>query len=322
MKKYVKYIIIVCIAFFIGCDDIIEDDITDDSIALQAPLDRTEIIGNSVQFRWNGIEGADEYRIQINNKRTNTIILDILVGTTLFDYTTNPGSYTWRVRGENFAYQTAYSFNSEFTMVASTNLEDQKVALDAPINNEYTNDPEITFSWNPISTATFYKIKISKVEGTTETVVFDNNDDNISDASFTIGSSVITEDSQYKWEILAGNDESVTAYSTPRNFFIDTQDPPAPVLEMPASGNTAAIDDEVTFTWGYTDTGEVTSGITSTIQIATDQDFNDVIDTGSNAATEYVYTFITADTYFWRVIGKDDAGNTGAYSEVSQIIIN
>jgi len=319
MRRYVSWTVIGCLAAFIGCDDVIEDDITDDVITTVAPLDNAEINGNTVQFRWNGIEGANEYRLQVNNQATNAIILDSVVDTSIFDYTMDPGNYQWRVRGENFAYTTPYSFDSRFSVVASTNLEGQTVTLDNPTNNEYLNDSEITFTWEAISTATFYKIKISKVEENTETEIYDNNDNKINGISITIGNSVITEDGEYKWEIQAGNDTSETDYFS-GTFFIDTQEPPKPTLTAPTTGETADAGEEITFTWTFEDTGVVQSGITGTIQISENENFNEVLNTVSNVS-EYKFTFDNPGTYFWRVRGKDDAGTTGDYSDPFQIII-
>ncbi|MBQ4821397.1 hypothetical protein [Aquimarina sp. MMG016] len=325
MKKYASYILLLLMSTicFQGCDDVIEDDITNDLVTAVAPLDMAEIEGNTVQFRWNGIEGADEYRIQINNQETNAIILDSLVIKSVFDYAMNPGSYQWRVRGENFAYVTAYTFDSRFTVAASTDLSNQTVTLTSPANGIFTNNSALTFTWDPISTATFYKIKISKIDGSTETLVFDNDGNNIIGTSITIGNSVISEDGEYKWEIQAGNDSSTSEFF-PRTFSLDTQAPPTPTLTEPTTGQTASVDEEISFKWTFADTGVIQSGITSTIQIATDQTFNDVIETNSNplAIDEYTFTFTTAGTYFWRVRGIDDAGNTGDFSDASQIIIN
>lgn len=321
MRKYVSCVIALSIGLLISCDDIIEDDITNDLVTTVAPQDMAQIEGNSVQFRWDPIDGADEYRIQINNQASNSIILDSLVNTSVFDYTMNPGSYEWRVRGENFAYQTAYSFSAAFSVVASADLTDQTVTLSSPNNGVFLNDTGITFSWEAISTATFYKIRIFRIDGATETEIFNNNNENIIGTSITIGNSVITEDALYRWEISAGNGSSATTYF-PRTFSVDTQDPPKPTLTEPISGGTISTGEEVSFKWIFTDTGTIQSGVTYTLQIATDQDFNDVIQSASEDVEEYSFTFNTADTYFWRVRGVDDAGNVGDYSDSSQIIVN
>ncbi|MFD2561881.1 hypothetical protein [Aquimarina rubra] len=320
MRKYVRYITIVCISFFIGCDDIIEDDITNDLITTVAPQDMTQIEGNSVQFRWNPIDGADEYRIQINNVALNSIILDSLVNTSVFNYAMNPGEYQWRVRGENFAYQTAYSFNAAFSVISSTDLSGQTVLLNNPLNNLYTNDVAITFSWQGISTATFYKFQILKVEGTTETVVFE--DENVVDTSITIGNTTITEDAEYIWQVSAENDTSFTDYFR-RTFFIDTENPSAPNLVTPTVGQNFTTSQEVSFTWNFdNDTGVIQSGITGTIQIASDENFSNVVLSDSNAAGSFSNTFDTAGTYYWRVRGLDEAGNTGDYNSTGQFNVN
>ncbi|MDY8138474.1 hypothetical protein [Aquimarina sp. 2201CG5-10] len=320
MKKYARYIVLLSIISFQGCDDIIEDDITSDLVTIVAPLEGTQIEGNSVQFRWNSIDGADDYRIQINNESTNTIILDSLVNSPVFNFAINPGSYKWRVRGENFAYQTAYSFDSGFSVVSSEDLSGQTVLLNSPLNNIYTNDVALTFSWQGIDTATFYKFQILKVESSTETVVFE--DTNVIDTSITIGNTTITEDGEYIWQVSAENDTSFTDYFG-RVLFVDTQNPPAPNLVSPNPGQNFTTSQEVNFTWNFdNDTGTVQSGITGTIQIASDENFSNVILTDSNATGSFSNTFDTAGMYYWRVRGEDEAGNVGEYNSTGQININ
>ncbi|SEK30194.1 hypothetical protein SAMN04487910_0199 [Aquimarina amphilecti] len=320
MRKYVKYITIAYIGFFIGCDDIIEDDITNDIVTTVAPQDMTQIEGNSVQFRWNQIDGADEYRIQINNQSSNAIILDSLVNTTLFNYAMNPGTYQWRVRGENFAYDTAYSFNSSFSVISSIDLSGQTVLLNSPLNNLYTNDVAITFSWEGISTATFYKFQILRVDGSEETVIFE--DQNVVDTSITIGNTIITEDAEYIWQVSAENDTSFTDYFR-RTFFIDTQNPVSPSLITPAVGQNFTTSQEVNFTWNFNnDTGTIQSGIIGTIQIASDENFSNIVLSESNATGNFINTFDTTGAYYWRVRGVDEAGNTGDYNASGQFNVN
>lgn len=324
MKKYTRYIYVLCLMVVVmACDDIIEDNISDDLITSIAPVANEKIESNVVQFVWNGIEGADDYRIQVNDRENNRLILDSLVSTTVFEYIMTPGVYQWRVRGENFAYETAYSFSTIFEVATSDNLQNQEVQLLEPTSGTFLNSTNVTLSWGKLLTATEYKFRILKIEGTNETNIFDNNDTGVSGSSFTLPNSVITEDAQYKWEVKAINDTSETVYFSDF-FYIDTQEPPVAQLQSPEAGATVSANQEITFKWNYEDTGNVMSGITSDIQIATDDSFNDVIHTNANdIGTEtYSYTFTTAGTYFWRVRGKDDAGNIQDFGEGNQIIIN
>ena len=321
MKKYVNSITYIAIlSTFLGCEDIIEDDITDDLITVIAPLNDAEIEGNSVQFRWNQVDGADEYRIQIANETNNRIIIDSLVQSSVFDLTINPGNYKWRVRGENFAYQTSYSFDSSFKVFSSTDLSQQVVELNTPVNNFYSNTYAMTFIWQGIQTATFYKFQILKVDNSNETVVFE--DTNVLDTSITLGQTNLTEDAEYIWQVSAENETSFTDYFR-RRFFIDTQNPPAPNLISPTNGQVFNINQNITFSWNFNnDTGNIQSGISSTIEVASDENFGNILFSESLVDQTIDLTINTAGSYFWRVKGNDGAGNEGQFNSSGRFTVN
>jgi hypothetical protein len=65
----------------------------------------------------------------------------------------------------------------------------------------------------------------------------------------------------------------------------------------------------VNYSWTLPSQGSNQSPIQSKIEIATDTGFSNLIDTFIySPATTYSKT-MTAGTYYWRVIVKDDAGN-------------
>ncbi len=322
MKKYIKYItsISFAIGLIISCDDIVEENISDDSIVPIAPLNRTEHQVDSIQFRWNSIEGADEYRLQVNNEATTAIILDTLVVNTIFDYKINPGTYSWRVRAENFAYVSPYSFSNQFVITSSDDLSEQKVNLVSPSNNQQLNDvSQLIFTWDELSIATAYNIRISEVTTSGETVVFDNDGKAINENSITITDTELASDGEYKWAVQAINDDSSTIFFS-RTFFVDTQKPVVPSLLEPITDQTVDKEQPILFKWSFT--SEDMEMISSTIQIAKDEGFTDVEDTISDVPTEVEYIFEAAGTFFWRVRGIDIAGNVGEYSEPRQVIVN
>ena len=110
----------------VGCDDVLEEDITDDNITITAPLNETTVVSNAVTFQWNSNSGSEDYRVQVNDA-SNVMVVDSLVPANSFTYPLSPGVYSWRVRGENFAYQTAYTFPVSFTMEASEDMTNQTV---------------------------------------------------------------------------------------------------------------------------------------------------------------------------------------------------
>ena len=102
MKTINKLLLAVILVITYSCDDIIEEDITDNNIIVQYPLNEQEIESNVVNFQWEELKGADDYRIQIYATGQN-VMVDTLVNKANFTYNLNPGKYQWRVRGENFA---------------------------------------------------------------------------------------------------------------------------------------------------------------------------------------------------------------------------
>ena len=108
--------LLMIMVFFMGCDDIFEENISDDVLTVISPKDNAIINSNSVTFMWNILDGADEYNIQVSEQSTSAIILDSLVTGNIFSIQMESGTYHWRVRGENFAYMTSYSFPESFSI--------------------------------------------------------------------------------------------------------------------------------------------------------------------------------------------------------------
>lgn len=318
MKRYLSYSIFVALTFFQSCDDVLEEDITDSQITIIAPVNEAMIEGNLVQFRWNVLEGADEYRLQIT-RENQILVLDSLVANTILNYQMNQGEYQWRIRGENFAYVTPYTFSSDFVVAESLDLTGQTVTLQSPLNNKYFNDPTISFSWQGISTADSYIFQILKKEGVNETLIFE--DDNVIETSVTIDNLIITDDAEYIWQVSAKNATSSTSFFR-NTFFLDRIVPPAPNLLTPTSGQTFTTSQEVSFTWSFTDSGTVQSNISGTIEIASDENFATIILTNTNVDGQFKNTFSTVGTFYWRVKGEDEAGNVGDYTSTGTFKVN
>jgi len=328
MKKYVNKlmmgIVVVGLAMIIiRCDDILEEDISNESVNLIHPKSNDTINGNAVQFRWDYVQGAEDYRIEVKNIESNTIILDSLVQEAIFDFTIDPGSYSWSVRGENFAYATPFAQDEEFSVITSSDLTRQTVKLLTPANESFLKEKNIELSWERVSEATFYDIKISEVvDNKVGDVVFDNKGENIVGTSINLTNNDLPKDGRYQWEIKAGNESSNSDFFVSR-FSIDTQKPPAPALLEPTVGQTIALSTSVVFKWEFTDTGDFQSDIVASIQIASDSEFNNVVHSaGPITETEYSFMFSEVGTYFWRIKLEDKAKNSGDFSAANQVIIN
>ena len=291
----------------ISCEDIIEEDITDDNITVQSPLDGSVIASNSVMFQWNSLGGAEDYRIQIIDD-SNVIILDSLIMSTSFNYPMNPGDYSWRVRGENFAYQTAYSFSNYFNVVSSDDLSSQSIFLITPTNNIYVNySTGILTTWTGITTADSYTFELEQdVSGSITTLY---QEIGLTSTSHTIDSNFLTTDAVYTWKVKALNviTSTETLFSS-RTISLDTQVPNIPTLSLPIDN--ATMTGLINFTWNTgLDTGLVQSPVTSTLEIASDVAFTTIVQAYQIGGNSQSHDFAVVGDYYWRVKNIDQATN-------------
>lgn len=314
----------LCFTFIIlitiySCEDIIEEDITNDNVTALYPLNNAQIESNVVNFLWKELDGADDYRLQVYSENQN-IMLDTLVSTTNFTYELNPGTYQWRIRGENFAYETPYSFPVSFTLIATEDLTNQQVVLLYPGLGAYTKLYSPTFSWNNVNNANHYGFQLIDM---TNGGALIHEVASISGTSYPLPTGVITQDGQYMWKVKAVNteNETETQYST-RNFYVDTTAPNITVNTVPANNAELPVNTETEFSWTVSsDNGPVTSSISYSIQIAQDQNFSTIINTGTTLNSTYQFTFNVTGNYYWRVKAIDQVGNESSYSPPYKITI-
>lgn len=310
MKKINRYLLIVIVVAFYSCDDVFEDDISDDIIQIVSPLEQDIIQGNTVLFSWQNLDGADDYNIQVIND-FQQVEIDSTVSSTSLSLVLNSGDYQWRIRGKNFAYETQFNFPVNFSVETSENLDNQSVVLLTPSSDLFTNDPENIFTWTGISSADSYDFDLVKhLNGGQETVLQISD---ITETSFSPDAAIFDVDAEYIWNVRALNDTSETPFSS-RSLFIDREVPNLPTLNSPLD-NEISNEFTVTFNWSNgTDTGNVQSEITNTIEIASDIDFNSIIYTTATTNNSSQYTFGAAGIYYWRIKAIDAATNESDFS--------
>lgn len=319
MRKNIKYIFAIALGvMFYSCSDVFEEDISDDIITIIKPQDGDVIEGNTIQFLWNTINGADNYNIQVYN--SNFLLIDSTVTSPPFHFTLNTGIYEWRIKGENFAYQTQYTIPASFEMITSEDLTNQLVVLNSPTDNVYTNNPSIIFTWSALESATNYTFELVKVTTTGNITIFLQEE--ILTTSITIDNTIISEDAEYIWKVKAVNESSETTFSS-RTSFIDTVAPSTPTLLTPEFEEEFVVGEEVLFSWNFgEDGGVINSPISSVYDISSDDGFVTIIESGNLTITNFNFIFNNSGTYYWRVRGEDEAGNIGAYNLNGKLIIN
>lgn len=304
---------------FISCDDILEEDISNDIVQTTYPFEGAVIESNVVTFQWNELDGADDYRVQIYDL-DQIKVYDTLVSTVNVSLPMDEGEYQWRVRGENSAYESTYSFPVYFEVNESFDLTNQQVILSSPVTNFVTNSTTFTLAWDELSVADYYKLEIIN-NSTGGTIVYQQ--DNITTTSITLNNTIISQDGSYTWKVKAFNSTSETSTYSSRNFSIDTVNPNQPQNSLPANNSTQTVNQTVNFSWTIpADSGTIQSTISYVIEIASDSAFTNILQSSNVSGTTFSQSFTATGTYYWRVTAKDAAGNIGTPSSYFTFTVN
>jgi len=312
MGNKIKFLTLLLFICCISCDDILEEDLTEDLVTTVSPTEGSTIVNNIVNFSWESLDGADDYRLQvIDPSQNNTIVLDSLVSGTSFEYPLDPGAYQWRIRGENFAYQTAYSFPVLFSVEASSDLTNQTLILNTPSDNLYTNTTNLLFTWSGLQYADTYTFELIKNLNGQTTIVQELG---ITGTNYSVNTAVFDVDAEYIWKVKAVNSTSETGY-TSRSMYLDRQAPNQPSLVSPTNDE-IITGTTVDFNWTVgQDSGNVQSEVSSILEIAQDANFNTIIESFTiiNGNSQQV-NLISLGNYYWRVKTEDTAENSSSYS--------
>jgi hypothetical protein len=317
MKTINKFILISLAILTYSCEDILEEDITNDIVQIISPAKDTKIESNVVSFKWNSLKGADKYRVQVFTT-DQVLVLDSLTAKANLTLPLNAGNYLWRVRGENYAYQSTYSFPSGFSTIIPDDLTNQQVILTSPDNDKFVKFVNVTLNWEKLNKATSYSAKV--INTATGEEVFTKND--LTDNSVKLDKPTLA-DGNYEWRIKAKNTDSETKQYSARRFNIDTTPPNQPKNNLPADNSTQTVSTAVTYTWSIpADVGLAKSPISYVIEFASDVTFNSIVQTINSNTTTLQYTSTTTGIYYWRVRAIDGAGNIGTNSTGYKFIVN
>ncbi len=211
-----KLVLICSLIFsFAACSDIVRvEDISDETVNILAPSNNAILNSTDVTFNWQTVEEADEYRIQIadsNFTEALQIVTDSTVTTTSFFIALNGGSYEWRVKALNSAYETAYTIQSfSILETEAVDISNESVVLLAPADAVVFNTTDtINFSWESVLNAENYIIQIATPNFDNATEIIEN--ETVVNTSFSISN---LEANSYEWRVKALNSAYETGYTT------------------------------------------------------------------------------------------------------------
>ncbi|MBA3971455.1 MAG: hypothetical protein H0X46_04815 [Bacteroidetes bacterium] len=310
--------IICCISLLVlyiglySCRDFIEVELSGKSVVILAPTNNTQSPSYSQLFKWEELEGAESYQLQIVKPSFATIqqfVVDTNTTATQFSYTLQPGSYQWRIRGMNNSSHSEYvTYN--LIIDSTLDLSSSVVLLISPNDNLNSNVMTRIFSWDDMPFADNYILQISGPVSTLEST------------TATSASHAFTLEGTYLWKVYAQNSYSNSGYTT-RTIIIDATAPAMPVPVFPLLDTITA--NPIPLQWN-TSFGADSSHIL--ISTANDSLFSSaplkdttILKTGTSMTYNF-YSAAIGAKYFWKVQDVDLAGNKSAYFARRRIIRN
>jgi hypothetical protein len=315
MNRKVKYnlLFLITTMLFCSCEDFIEPDIEHEVIHLLAPTNNLITIQLTHTFWWDFLDGTEVYNMQIVEGTFASaiqLILDTTINTNKFDATLPPGSFQWRVRGENNGGETNYTtFNLEID--SALDISSLGVVLNTPSIDFITNSTSVEFSWSALLNADDYLIEVHK-NTWSGAVAFGPEIESITNLTTTLGEGV------FVWGVQARNSTSATSTAfTTRTFTVDTTTPSPPLLVTP-SNNSTVNNGSNTYTW--TQGANTGTALTDHIYFYTDVLGATPIKDASAVGLSYRDS-LAPGTYYWAVRSTDAALNIGEFSDLYKVVI-
>jgi hypothetical protein len=304
-----KLIVLLFIIFIIGCEDIIEPDLSNDIVILLSPPDGHQTAVSTQTFWWEELEKAQGYNLQVVSP-TFDYIERLFVDTNLqvnkYTMTLLPGEYEWRVRAYNNTTSTDYTTYS-FSIDSTVDISQEIIQLMYPYDFDTSNLLEKQFSWIPLYNADNYNFQL----------YFENQIVYSDDIEYdTLTLNLADGEGRYKWEVRGQNTYSNTIYSS-RNMFIDTTSPAKPLLILPEN-NASLADSIILFSW--TSDNSYGSSVTDSFYVYDDENLNSIVIHEKLTQTTYSDS-LGPGLYYWKVVSTDAAGNISLPSNTRSLTI-
>lgn len=119
-------------------------DLSNQIILLYSPKNGTVFNTESIDFQWNQLYNATDYKIRIIDAFNETVTDKVLQENKCNVQILKDGTYSWSVRGQNETSNTSYSSGS---FMIDKVQPDNSILL-SPTNNEVIMTDSVAFLWN------------------------------------------------------------------------------------------------------------------------------------------------------------------------------
>lgn len=311
MRVVPTTIILGLLVLMIGCDQIIEKDISKEKIIVNAPLaKRSEIYTQT--FWWEEVKGASSYRLQIVYNRFDSLPLfrlDTLVKTTKFTLTLRPAVYQWRLWAENGSSRSdtvSHRITIDSSTISRQQINVSRTNPSASSGVITTNSPSVNFYWEKLEGATTYQVQIasdtaSQLSSPQETL------------NYTL---TMAKEGTYYVRVIGKNTQGEESIPSERFTVIFDKTGPAKVtLSSPNDNFQIPLGvDSVTLVWN-----KVPDAVAYNLYVARDSAGLSTKTPIRLTGTSFLYkrssTQLGDRNFWWMVIGEDSNKNKGAASE-------
>lgn len=313
MIQILKYTVVILLLSILSCQDVLDLDISNESVTLIAPGNGLVTDVQQHNFTWNEIDATSRYRLQIVQPKFSDIqffIMDTVVVSQHFQTTLQDGDYEWTVAGINDNYE---SSGDTFSLVITTDtasvLSNQMIQLVAPENGICINENTMNFSWSSLTNADVYNFQIShSIDFST---ILDQENITENQLAYTFES-----EGTYYWQVRAENNATLSVTNWKVAIInLDFTAPAIPQIIGPNPGSTIILSlQDPDLIWTVDNESLVDSvfiyadPLADTLIYAIKTEV-----TGINLDTTVISNQSTLiEDYYWKVQSFDKAGNSSS----------
>ncbi len=303
-----------------SCKEIIATNIGESLPSLILPQVNDTVAENPVQFKWNEIEGATKYHLEIAKPSFAAIqsfVVDSSVANTSIFLSLDSNEYELKLTAMNAGYESHTLGPIKFWVGVQPSSNSGLVSLSSPAEAEYFNLNNYSgqFTWQDISDASF-EFSLRKGASYVSTDIKETVSGLTSNQHT---SSINLDEGEYHWGVRAYFNTGGETNVATRKFYIDTVKPNVPALTAPTGSVSPG---EITFTWTTAaDEGVIMSPIESFIEVAEDINFTIGVQTDTVSGSSTSFILNGSGTRYWRVKNTDAAGNISIFSPIAEFIL-
>ena len=281
---------------------------------LSSPANGETGVSISPVLRWQEVEGANSYNVQLSENDTFTELIVDQTNVTGTSYNvvglSYETTYYWRVSAENNDGTSDWSAVWSFTTRTEQTDPLDAPTLSSPSNGAVDVELPVTLDWYNVPGATSYDVQLSDDDGFSNLIVDENG---ITASNYTV--SELDNGTTYYWRARAKNASETSNWSASWSFTTVGIVPEKVILESPADGTTIEVQEgetSVQLQW-FSTSNEV---LAYELEIATDDAFSQIVYSSELSDTFYVFNDAEIQQiYYWRV----RAGNEYGWGEFSDV---